>query len=66
MGDNMDCKYTINIPSVGICCKAYCKSKRKERLFWLHFPSCSEENCPLIHPELLEEATLTEKGGVEE
>ena len=61
MGDNIECNYTIDIPFVGICCKAYYKSKRKDGKLWLHFPLCSEENCPLLHPELLEGATLTEE-----
>ena len=59
----MNCKYTIDIPSGGVGRKAYYESERKDGLFWVHFPFCSEENCPLIHPELLEDATLIEKKG---
>ena len=62
----MNCKYNINIHFMGVCCKAYYESKRKDGKPWLHFPLCSEENCPLIYSELLEGATLTEKGGVQE
>lgn len=51
-------KYKLRIPGVGVCCEAYYKSKRNDGLEWMHFPFCSEENCPLKHPELLEGAIL--------
>lgn len=53
-----DCKYHIEIPTVGLCCEAYYKSKRNDGKEWMHFPFCTEENCPLKHSELLEGATL--------
>lgn len=52
------CKYNLEIPNVGLCCEAYYKSKRNDGLEWMHFPFCSEKNCPLKHPELLQGATL--------
>ena len=57
-GIRMDCKHNITIPTIGVCCGAYYKSKRKDKKEWLHFPICKDENCPLAHPELLEGATL--------
>ena len=54
----MNCKYNITIPTIGICCGAYVESKRKDGKIWGHFPVCKEENCPLIHSELLEGAIL--------
>ena len=54
----MDCKYNMTIPTIGVCCEAYVKSKRKDGKEWLHFPICKEANCPLIHSELLEGAML--------
>lgn len=58
----MNCKYNISIPNVGICCKAYYESVRKDGLGWMHFPVCDEANCPLIHSELLEGAILKSEG----
>lgn len=55
------CKYHLTIPTVGLCCEAYYKSKRNDGKEWMHFPFCAEENCPLKHPELLMGATLEEK-----
>lgn len=52
------CEHQMEIPTVGWCCEAYYKSKRNDGKEWMHFPLCSEENCPLKHPELLEGATL--------
>ena len=42
-----------------VMCGAYSVSKRPDGLHWAHYPLCVEHNCPLIHPELLEGATLT-------
>ena len=53
-----ECKYQLDIPKIGECCEAYYKSKRNDGKEWMHFPFCSEENCPLKHPELLEGATI--------
>lgn len=59
--ETTQCKYHLEIPTVGLCCEAYYLSKGykgcQERS-WFHFPFCSEENCPLKHPELLKGATL--------
>ena len=52
------CEYHLEIPTVGLCCDAYYNSKRKDGRTWMHFPFCSEESCPLKHPELLKGATL--------
>ena len=51
------CQYFFNIPKVGVCCGAYSASKpTKENRYrhWANYPTCTEENCPLKHPELLE------------
>ncbi len=53
-----NCKYNLNIPNVGMCCKAYYESTRQDGKGWMHFPSCNESDCPLMHPELLEGAIL--------
>ena len=52
------CTFELEIPEVGICCKAYYLSKRQDERVWCHFPDCSNKNCPLMHPELLEGAEL--------
>lgn len=54
------CKYHLTIPRVGLCCEAYYKSKdsKGREHSWFHFPFCSEENCPLKHPELLQGRVL--------
>lgn len=55
------CQYFFVIPKIGICCGAYSESKpTKENKWrhWAHYPECTEENCPLKHPELLEGRTL--------
>ena len=49
------CKNQIHIPGVGLCCKTYFNHKRNDGKLWMHFPFCNEENCPLKHPELLDE-----------
>lgn len=54
----MDCKYSLEIPNVGICCGAYRKSKRSDGLCWNHYPICKIENCPLVNLDLLEKAEL--------
>lgn len=56
-----DCKYNLPIPNTGIHCKAYYESIRPDGKGWMHFPTCNESNCPLIHPELLEGAILVEE-----
>jgi len=59
-----NCKYEMPFPDKPppfdgkIHCDAYSESKRKDGLHWAHYPECKEENCPLIHPELLEGAVL--------
>lgn len=55
------CQYFFVIHKVGICCGAYSESKpTKENKWrhWAHYPECTEENCPLKHPELLEGRAL--------
>lgn len=50
------CDYYFTIPKVGVCCKAYSESKPTSEntwRHWAHYPDCTEENCPLMHPELL-------------
>ena len=53
-----NCKYHLAIPTVGLCCEAYYKSKRNDGREWMHFPFCEDQNCPLKHPDLLHGATL--------
>ena len=55
---DMNCKYNMTIPNVGVCCKAYYESIRPDGKGWMHFPACMEVNCPLIHSELLDGAKL--------
>ena len=55
-----DKKYKIFLPRIGICCRAYSASKRPDGLHCAHYPDCKEENCPLVHPELLKGAILEE------
>ena len=43
-----------------ILCGAYHKSKRKDNRIWAHFPHCKNEDCPIMHPELLKGAVLKE------
>lgn len=56
-----ECLYELDIPEVGICCKAYYNSKRVDGKLWCHFPKCTGINCPLLHTELLEGAKLEVK-----
>lgn len=58
------CQYHLTIPRVGLCCEAYYKSKNSQGKVhsWFHFTFCSEENCPLKHPELLQGRTLEMEG----
>lgn len=58
MNQQKECRYNIFLPTIGICCKAYYVSKRADGKGWMHFPLCTEENCPLVHSELLEGAIL--------
>jgi hypothetical protein len=62
-----NCRYCMEIPMLKhpmhmvIHCGAYSVSKRKDGLHWGHYPACKPENCPVIHPELLEGAILERK-----
>lgn len=55
------CIYSINLPTAGPCCNVYSYSKRPDNKWWAHWPKCSNENCPLEHPELLEGAVFDEE-----
>ena len=56
------CKYEFQFQfEDGVCCGAYSQAKRKDSLAWAHYPECKPENCPLIHSELLDGATLKEE-----
>ena len=50
------CRYSVIFPKGEIRCMVYAYSKRPDNKFWAHYPECSEEKCPLKHPELLEGA----------
>lgn len=52
------CEYSFEISNIGICCGAYGESKRPDGRHWAHYPFCEENDCPLIHPDLLEGAEL--------
>lgn len=57
------CNYQMPVPNLEqdknkILCGAYSKSKRKDKLHWAHYPHCKKENCPLVHKDLLQGATL--------
>lgn len=56
-----ECKYAIEFADMRLHCMAYSCSKRPDGKFWAHFPNCLDENCPLKHPELLEEAIFDEE-----
>lgn len=51
-----NCNYKYNLPGVGKCCHKYYETEREDGKIWTHFPLCEEENCPIIHPELLSAA----------
>lgn len=53
-----NCNHLMLNPNGNKICGAYSKSKRKDGRAWAHYPNCATENCPLQHPELLEDATL--------
>ena len=55
------CKYAIEFSGMELHCMVYSYSKRPDNKFWAHFPDCSDEKCPLKHPELLEGATFDEE-----
>ena len=52
-------RHELLVPTSG-CCWAYYEAKRPDGLKWVHFPTCSKENCPIKHPDLLEGAKLSE------
>ena len=56
-----ECPYKIKLPVSGVWCNAYSKSKRLDGRWWAHWPKCSNENCPIEYPELLEGAILIEE-----
>lgn len=56
-----ECKYAIEFPGMGLHCNVYSQSKRPDNKWWAHWPKCSNENCPLEHPELLEGAVFDEE-----
>ena len=51
-----NCNYKYNLPGVGKCCHKYYETEREDGKIWTYFPSCKEENCPIIHPKLLSAA----------
>ena len=56
------CKYEQIFPQDELKhCMAYSKSKRKDNLFWGHYPICCDEKCPLKNPDLLEGAVLEDE-----
>lgn len=52
----MGCPYVIRIGESR--CNMYHLSQRKDGKLWEHYPVCSSENCPLIHPELMDGAVV--------
>ena len=57
------CKYQMffssNLsPNDKILCGAYSKTRLSNGKIWAHYPVCENKNCPLLHPELLEDAIL--------
>lgn len=55
----INCKYKMIFPSVGECCGRYRDTERADGKVWEYYPSCKEENCPIMHPELLAPAMPT-------
>lgn len=56
----MGCPYVVR--DMDSCDKARCNmysiSERKDGKEWAYWPVCSSENCPLIHPELMDGAVV--------
>lgn len=48
------CQSHFEIPRIGQCCEYYVKTLDSYGMRWHHYPECCEENCPIMHPELLE------------
>lgn len=57
-----DCQFWFEIPEPYGCadghCGAYSSSKRNDGRHWSHYPECNEKDCPIKHPELVEDAVL--------
>lgn len=50
-----ECEHHFPIPSIGMCCGYYSNTVDEYGYGrgWAHYPFCTEENCPIKHPELL-------------
>lgn len=49
------CEQSIPLPNGTIInmCMYYSKVIRTDHKHWAHYPECTNENCPLVHPDLL-------------
>ena len=49
------CEYSQVFPDKKKHCMYYSKLTIGDKIWWTHFPKCSCDNCPIKHPELLDE-----------
>lgn len=49
------CEYSQAFPDKKRHCMYYSKLTIGDKVWWAHFPECSCDNCPIKHPELLDE-----------
>lgn len=53
------CKHQMSISSNDeILCGIYSEHRLPNGKIWAHYPVCENKNCPLLHPELLEDTIL--------
>jgi len=64
--DTDNCQYYVNMDKIGngrntvpSLCMAYSQSKRADDKHWANYPCCEDKNCPLKHPELLNDNGVT-------
>lgn len=51
-----NCKHKLYNPlEHKVYCEVYSKTRLPNGKLWAHYPVCKNKNCPLKHPELLED-----------
>lgn len=59
MEKEKSCKYIgVLAGSPVALCMAYAQGKQADGRIWAHYPICSDENCPIIHPVLRENCPI--------
>ena len=56
-----NCEHILHFPKPPLDGKNHCGFYSKHTIkgrHLAHYPECKEENCPLVHPELLGDAVL--------